>query len=158
MSNQSINIINISILKQELIFFKEDQIYRYPVSTSKYGEGNLINSNKTPLGQHMIAEKIGYNLPLGAVLKNRKWTGKICSETDNFQDLITSRIIWLKGMEQNYNLGGRVDTYQRYIYIHGTSCENQLGQKSSQGCIRMKNSDILELFELVQLGMPVVIS
>lgn len=128
-------------------------IVSYPISTSKYGIGNQAGSNKTPLGLHRIEDKIGANAPFGTIFKARQNTGKIAqlNQTDA-GDLITTRIMWLKGLEPNKNQGVGIDSYQRYIYIHGTVEENKIGQLASHGCIRMNNRDVIELFEQVKEG------
>ena len=139
----------------------------YDISSSKFGIGNLTNSYQTPLGLHTINDKIGANMPINTIFKGRKTLdGGMTIEDLNkpeyinfkkkhfeeFDDLITSRILWLKGCEEDVNLGGDVDTYKRFIYIHGTAHEQLIGQVASYGCIRMKNQDVIELFDLVDEG------
>lgn len=128
-------------------------ILSYPVSTSKYGIGNQARSNKTPLGLHRIEQKIGANAPFGMIFKARQSTGKIAEINQaNAGDLVTTRIMWLKGLEPNKNQGAGIDSYQRYIYIHGTVEENKIGQPASHGCIRMNNRDVIDLFKQVKEG------
>jgi hypothetical protein len=128
-------------------------IISYPISTSKYGIGSQARSNKTPLGLHRIEEKIGASAPLGTIFKARQNTGKIAEINQaGAGDLVTTRIMWLKGLEPNKNQGAGIDSYQRYIYIHGTVEENKIGQPASHGCIRMNNRDVIELFEQVKAG------
>lgn len=128
-------------------------IVSYPVSTSKYGIGNQARSNKTPLGLHRIEQKIGANVPSGMIFKARQNTGKIAEINQaGAGDLVTTRIMWLKGLEPNINQGAGIDSYQRYIYIHGTVEENKMGQPASHGCIRMNNLDVIKLFEQVKEG------
>jgi hypothetical protein len=128
-------------------------IVSYPVSTSKYGIGNQARSNKTPLGLHRIEQKIGANAPSGMIFKARQNTGKIAEINQaGAGDLVTTRIMWLKGLEPNKNQGAGIDSYQRYIYIHGTVEENKIGQPASHGCIRMNNLDVIKLFEQVKEG------
>jgi hypothetical protein len=130
----------------------------YPVSTAANGLGNRIESNKTPIGIHRIKQKIGGGEPRGMVFKSREATGHVSDKTDNREeDEITSRILWLDGMEQGFNKGGVHDTYSRYIYIHGTSDEERIGQAVSHGCIRMKNQDVIELFDEVIVNDLVII-
>ena len=120
----------------------------YPISTAARGMGNRVDSNMTPLGIHRVRQKIGGGQPRGMVFEARKPTGKIVRNLDNRdQDEITSRILWLDGMEQGVNRDGDCDTFSRYIYIHGTSDEKRIGEPVSAGCIRMKNDDVIALFE-----------
>ena len=141
-------IINISA--QNLTFYKKFQeISKYKISTSKYGEGSEEGSNKTPLGAHYIKEYIGKDEDLLTIFQNRlpinKKTKIIKDHQSSNEDIISSRILWLEGLEEGKNKGKNIDTYQRYIYIHGTNEEGLLGKKSSHGCIRMSNSDIIDL-------------
>jgi hypothetical protein len=115
-----------------------------------------MNSLGTPRGLHEIAERIGAGQPAGTVFKSRVPTGRHFSEipteeADRF-NLITSRILWLRGLEPGANLGGNVDSYRRYIYIHGTQREDRIGKPNSAGCILMRNLDIIELYEEVRAG------
>tara|TARA_B100000035_G_scaffold311888_1_gene322248 strand:+ start:5421 stop:5777 length:357 start_codon:yes stop_codon:yes gene_type:complete len=109
-----------------------------------------MNSYKTPTGLHSISSMIGYGLPAGTLFKHRKPTNKIIKQIprDN-RDYITSRILRLTGLEDGKNRGGNVDSYNRYIYIHGTPHHDKLGSKQSVGCIRMSDNDVMELFNLV---------
>ncbi|ATX79239.1 L,D-transpeptidase catalytic domain [Mariprofundus aestuarium] len=130
--------------------------YAYPVSTASNGVGNLSGSFQTPLGKHRIAEKIGDHLPLMTAFRARE---PFCiydpEHDDPKKDWILTRILWLTGCETGKNRRGKVDTYRRYIYIHGTHEEDKIGSPASHGCIRMKNEDMLELFEHVAVGEPV---
>ena len=130
----------------------------YKVSTSSKGAGNEISSYKTPLGMHCIYEKIGDNAPIGTLfINNTNKIVKIDSLTiNNNKDEITTRLMSLMG-KMNINKGGSVDSFKRGIYIHGTSNEKTIGQPSSHGCIRMKNNDIVELFNIVDKQTPVFI-
>lgn len=153
----------IDISDQLLFLFENDTcILNFPISSSKYGIGNQSGSNKTPLGLHLIARKIGSKVPYGGILKGRKFTGEVAEiytdETDTPKDVITSRILWLKGLEEGINKGDKIDSYSRYIYIHGTNEEGLIGKPSSHACIRMKNSDVIKLFEIISLKTPVYIS
>ena len=109
----------------------------------------------------IVSEKIGENLPLGAVFKGRKWTEEVIKpikeEIDIPEDVITSRILWLDGLEIGKNKGGNVDSKSRYIYIHGTAEEGLIGQPASLGCIRMLNDDVIEIFNKVRVGTQVLI-
>ncbi len=133
----------------------------YDVATSKYGIGNEYGSGKTPPGTHRIKEKFGDGARPGAIFKERRNTGKIAQifkdKTDIPEDLVTTRILWLAGQERGINKGGRIDTQARYIYIHGTPEEGLIGAPASRGCIRMRNADVVELFELVPEGTLVEI-
>ena len=118
--------------------------------------GQEKNSNKTPLGKHIIRAMIGGNLPIYSVIQGRRFTNQIWTnelkDTLATNDWILSRVIWLSGKEIGKNRLGNVDTMQRYIYIHGTNEEHLLGTPSSHGCIRMSNKDVIELFDLVSVG------
>ena len=151
-------IIIISISEQRLFLMQGNKLIgSFPVSSAKAGTGNLSGSYQTPLGVHVIAEKIGDNAPLGSIFKGRINTGKtarILTEKDSrsTEDLITSRILWLSGLQAGINKGGSNDTYKRYIYIHGTQEEGRLGSPASHGCIRMANQAVIDLFEQVNVG------
>ena len=141
------NFIYIGVKRQKLYLFEANIISKiYKVSTSLKGAGNEMSSYKTPLGLHFIYEKIGNNAPIGTLFINKKNTNKIV-EIDSLtlnqnKDEITTRLMSLMGKELNINKGGRVDTFKRGIYIHGTSNEKSIGKPSSHGCIRMKNNDM----------------
>jgi len=137
---------------------KDSVLSSYPISTSKYGIGNNSGSNKTPLGRHRIVSKLGRNAPLGAIFKRRRNIGKIAKTCKNGTDLITTRILRLEGLEKGLNRGKGVDSFQRCIYIHGTPEENIIGKPASHGCIRMKNRDIIKLFDSVKRNTLVAIN
>lgn len=144
--------IRVDISEQTLFLFDGDSLIRkYPVSTSRYGTGNRMESLKTPLGWHRVRQKIGGGEPLGAIFVSRQSTGKqaaiFTDSTDVSEDLILTRILWLEGCEPGLNQGGNNDTGRRYIYIHGTQEEGLIGQPASRGCIRMRNRDIIDLFD-----------
>lgn len=153
----------ISIPDQRLYLVKNLKIEQiYPISTSKNAPSCIANSFGTPWGRHEIAEKIGESIPLGTVFKSRQSTGKLFQDYPLEAGLITSRILWLKGLEEGVNRGQTqeglcCDTYARYIYIHGTSKEDQIGTPFSQGCINMKNQDVIDLFERAGVGDSVFI-
>jgi lipoprotein-anchoring transpeptidase ErfK/SrfK len=155
--------IKINVSKQLLSLLDErgEILRQYPVSTSKYGTGNENGSEKTPLGLHRIKDKIGGAMPVNEVFIGRVPHGNLeeCQArgVDLPDDVIMSRIMWLDGMEPGHNKGGYVDTYQRYIYIHGTNHEDNIGTPNSIGCIRMRNQDVVDLFRLVQVGSEVLI-
>ncbi len=133
----------------------------YPVSTSRYGIGNRLNSNQTPLGGHRIARKIGAGVPANTIFKNRVNTLTVSainlSDRPSADDRITSRILWLDGLEPGVNKGKRVDSFKRQIYIHGTADEGLIGKPASHGCIRMRNADVVQLFDWAQVGTTVTI-
>ena len=161
-SHSQNNEIIVDISQQRLYLFKDDNlVVSFPVSTSKYGEGQIENSFKTPLGLHEIKQKIGNNAPINTIFTARENTNKTAEiqikPSDTVDDFVTSRILWLDGLENGVNRGAGVDSYRRYIYIHGTHEEGLIGQKASQGCIRMFNNDVIELFDMVTEGTKVQI-
>ena len=133
----------------------------YPVSTAINGAGERMGSEQTPRGWHRIRAKIGAGCPLGTVFVGRRPTGEIYSEAlDRAQpgrDWILTRILWLCGNEPGRNRFGDVDTMRRYIYIHGCPDSAPVGQPGSHGCVRMRNADILALYQQVSVGLPVLI-
>jgi len=155
--------IAVSLATQRLDLLDDDTpICSYQVSTAANGAGEQAGSYCTPRGRHRIRAKIGAGLPLGAVLRGRRPTGEICDDAawraDPQRDWILTRILWLCGEERGFNRGGSVDTFRRYIYLHGTPDAVDLSLPGSRGCIRMRNADIVELFELVDAGTPVAIA
>ena len=154
--------ILIYVKEQRLDLLEHEQVIKsYQVSTAKNGTGELIGSECTPRGKHCIKLKIGENCPVNSVFVGRRPTGEIYSERLQAEsperDWILSRIIWLEGLEKNINRGGQCDTLKRYIYIHGTPDSEIMGIPNSHGCIRMKNKDIIELFDMVYNHMQVTI-
>jgi len=153
-------IIVIDSIRQRLhwIDIEDDSNRSYPISTAANGMGNRIDSYKTPFGIHRVRQKIGGGQPRGMVFEAREPVGRVAHDLDNRdKDEITSRILWLDGLEQGINRDGAYDTYSRYIYIHGTSDEKRIGEPVSAGCIRMKNDDVIELFEDVLVNDLVLI-
>jgi L,D-transpeptidase YbiS len=128
----------------------------YMVSTSRFGIGQEKNSNCTPLGLHRVARKVGGGWPAGAVFKSRKMMGYVWNGLPKAP--ITHRIFWLEGMEPGFNRGGNVDTFERYIYIHGTGDEPTLGRPASSGCIHVRGSELLPLYDLLPVGTLIWIS
>jgi lipoprotein-anchoring transpeptidase ErfK/SrfK len=128
----------------------EEIIRSYPISTSCFGLGSEEGSMKTPVGRFRIGEKIGAEAPTGTVFKERQPVGP--GEFSLDDDLVMSRILWLDGLEEH-----NANTHDRYIYIHGTNHEDKIGEPASHGCVRMKNADLVELFDLVDIETPVVI-
>ena len=155
-------LIAVNIRSQELFLLSKGNIEQvYSISTSAYGTGSKENSFKTPLGKHKISEKIGERLPEGAILKGRRWTGAIANiikePIDTEFDVVTSRILWLTGLEEGKNQGPGVDSKSRYIYIHGTAEEGLIGKPASDGCVRMYNDDVITLFDKVDTDTEVLI-
>jgi L,D-transpeptidase YbiS len=134
---------------------------QFSVSTSKFGPGEEVDSGCTPRGAHVIRSLIGSGLPAGTCFTGRRHTGEFwtqeLAESTPDRDWILSRIIWLSGCEPGYNRLGTVDTMRRYIYIHGTPDTEPMGVPFSHGCIRMRNADVIKLFDLVTVGMSVEI-
>lgn len=152
----------VSVKRQKIFYIKNGDVEKiFLISTAKKGLGQEIHSEKTPEGLHQIKQMIGSNLPKDAILREREYSGEIATiytdETDVEDDFVTSRIMWLEGLESGINRGGNVDSYSRYIYIHGTPEEGLIGKPASHGCVRMKNSEVIELFDLVQVNTPVLI-
>lgn len=155
LSNQ---FLIVSPSRQLNFYFYYGQVYLQLNSTATKGIGNIANSNKTPYGAHVIEEKIGEGAPLNAVFRDRVWNGDIWDPTQrNDEDLILTRVLWLKGLERGVNLGGNVDSYRRFIYFHSTNEPEQIGQPASHGCIRMFNEDILDMFGRIAEGTLVYI-
>ena len=142
--------IDISVAKQRLVLKRGRKTLRsYPISTSRFGTGSEEGSLKTPLGRFRVGDKIGHGAAAGTIFKARVALkpGDPLPETEDF---ITSRILWLDGLDE-----ANANTRARYIYIHGTKQEDRIGTRDSHGCIRMRNADIIELFDLVEEGTPV---
>ena len=154
--------IRIDAAKQELTLVDDDKlIKRYAVSTAKNGLGEKNGSFCTPRGKHIIRAKIGAGLPQGAVFVRRRPTGEVWTPEMHAKypgrDWILTRILWLSGKERGKNRLGDVDTMRRYIYIHGSPDTAEMGKPGSIGCVRMRNKDIVELFDLVPPYTPVEI-
>ncbi len=136
-------------------------IEQYQISTAAKGVGEVENSECTPRGRHVIDEKIGAGAELNTVFVGRRATGEIYTAelgaTAPGRDWILTRILWLRGLERGRNLGPGVDTKQRYIYIHGTPAETDMSVPGSRGCVRMRNEDVVELFDYVKVGTLVEI-
>ncbi|MHC4855807.1 MAG: L,D-transpeptidase family protein, partial [Planctomycetota bacterium] len=149
----------VSIEKQEAALIDNHRIVkRYRCSTAANGAGNRVDSGRTPLGWHTIGAKIGDGLQMGAVLKDRQWTGQVWKGEDTEKDLILSRILWLEGLQDGVNRGGNVDSYSRYIYIHGTNAVNELGRPASAGCVRLDPVEVIDLYDRVEAGTCVLIT
>jgi|SRR6056297_724034 len=154
--------IEIDLVAQQLLLLRRGQpAGSWPVSTAARGAGEREGSQQTPRGRHVVRARIGAGLPPGAVLVGRRPTGETWSpelaRAHPERDWILSRILWLSGLERGRNRLGEVDTMRRYIYIHGTPDDQPMGVPGSHGCIRMRNEDVIELFELAPPGTPVLI-
>src|SRR5471030_397462 len=152
----AVRVLVVRLGAQTLQLYCEGALVRaWPVSTSLRPPSNLKNSLGTPRGLHEIAERIGAGQPPGMVFKGRVPTGRHFRELgdeENRANLITTRILWLRGLEPGVNQGGDVDTHSRYIYLHGTNHEDKIGQPCSAGCVLLRNLDIIELYEEVRAG------
>lgn len=157
------NIV-ISIAKQTLTVLNEAGLLlaQYPVSTALKGAGEEKGSYCTPRGKHVIRAKVGADAPINSVFKGRRATGEVWTPELGAQfperDWILTRILWLSGCEPGRNRLGNVDSMQRYIYIHGTPDIEPMNEPRSHGCVRMRNADVVELFELVPVHTPVLIT
>src|SRR5581483_4160471 len=144
--------IHVSI-QDQVLTLREDEtpIRSYPVSTSRFGIGTEEGSFKTPVGRFRVADKIGGDMPAGTIFRSR-----VPLKPDDphppTDDLVMSRILWLDGLDEH-----NANTRDRFIYIHGTKHENKIGSPDSCGCIRMRNADVVELFDLVDHDTPVII-
>ncbi|MBA3961976.1 MAG: L,D-transpeptidase [Chthoniobacterales bacterium] len=144
----------VSIPEQQLALLQDGHLVAtYPVSTSKFGLGDIPGSKGTPLGEFEIANKIGGDAPSGAVFKDRRRTGEIVPPDAPGRDPIVTRILWLRGLERQNALA-----YSRYIYIHGTPEERNIGLPVSYGCVRMRSRDVIQLFATVGSGARVTIA
>lgn len=155
--------IVIDLRQQKLRYYREGICqHAYLISSAVNGPGELAGSEQTPRGMHYIRAKIGKGLPVNAVLRGRRFTGEIYSaglaRSKPEADWILTRILWLCGSEVGKNRLGQVDSMRRYIYIHGTPDSEPMGVPKSHGCIRMRNRNIIELFERVSVGCPVDIN
>lgn len=148
-----LHVMEVSVPQQKMALYRQGELVKtYPVSTSKFGLGDEKGSYRTPLGKMEVAQKIGDGAPNGAVFKSRKWTGEILKPDAPGRDPIVSRILWLNGLEpKNQN------AFSRYIYIHGTNAERDVGKPVSYGCVRMKSRDIIDLYGKVGEGAKVFV-
>ena len=150
--------ILISVPQQSLELYGDDGklLKRYSVSTSRYGVGEINGSNKTPRGRHIVRAKIGAGQPANTVFRGRRPTGEIWSpelgDKHPGRDWMLTRLLWLSGREPGFNRLGKVDSMRRYIYIHGSPDTAEMGKPGSIGCIRMRNADVIELFDLTPVG------
>ncbi len=148
------NKMIVSVADQKMLLLHDGNPVRtYPVSTSRFGLGDGPRTNHTPLGRLAVAEKIGSGAPSGAVFKSRRPTGEVLRPNAPGRDPIVTRILWLRGLEP-----GNRNAHGRYIYIHGTPREDDLGKPASYGCIRMASRDIIDLYNRVGKGAEVFIT
>jgi L,D-transpeptidase catalytic domain len=159
MTNQI--IINLKLQKMSLL--QDNQCIReYMISSAKNGVGEINGSEQTPRGWHIIRAKIGKDCPINTVFVQRRPTGEIYTpelkKTSPQHDWILTRIIWLSGLEIGKNRLGNVDTMRRFIYIHGTPDDVKMGTTGSKGCIRMRNADIIDIFDIVPVGTRVLMA
>jgi hypothetical protein len=155
-------LLFVSIENQKMYHIKEGEIVKqYTISSSEYGTGSKAGSNKTPLGLHKAKSKYGDETPINGRMIGRVFYGQIATIYKDKQksktDDVTSRIFWLEGLEKGKNKGEGIDSYKRYIYIHGTSEEGRLGTPASHGCIRMKNKEVIDLYKIIEVGTLVLI-
>ena len=156
--------IEISLPRQQLTVFDAQGgvLAQYPVSTSLRGPGEEKGSFRTPRGRHIVRAKIGDGMPVNSVFVGRRPTGEIWTPELGTRhpgrDFILTRILWLSGCDPGHNRLGNVDSMQRYIYIHGTPDSEPMGAPHSHGCVRMRNADVLRLFDAVPVGTPVLIT
>jgi len=152
------HLLAVNIATQTVSWYAEGKFVRQlPASTSRFGIGQIEGSNCTPLGLHRIAEKIGAGEPPGTVFKHRRIIGH--TSNPQFADAkITTRILWLEGLEPGFNRGGNLDSHARYIYIHGTADQNSIGQPASHGCIHLADADLIPLFDVLESGTLVWIA
>jgi hypothetical protein len=143
----------VSIPEQKLAVVVNDKVYKsYRISTSRYGEGDALGSWCTPTGRLAVATKIGASVPFGGVFQGRRYTGEVLSINAPGRDPIVSRIIWLRGLDYTNK-----NAFHRCIYIHGTPEEDALGKKASYGCIRMRSTDVIEIFNWITVGTEVAV-
>jgi len=148
------HVVHVCVPEQRMTVFEHGRpIARYPVSTSKFGVGDVPGSNRTPLGKMAVAQKIGAGAPLGMKFKSRQPTGEIVAVNAPGRDPIVTRILWLRGLEAR-----NARAFERMIYIHGTPEEARIGTPASYGCIRMRSKDVAELFDTLGKGAQVIVS
>jgi len=156
-------VVVVRVDQQRLYVWEAGRVTEiFDVSTSARGVGFEEGTFKTPLGLHRIAERFGDSAPRGTIFRARGNTGQIAEiltepGAQSPRDNITSRILWLEGLEPGINRGGNVDSLRRYIYIHGTDEEGRIGEPASEGCVRMRNDEVIELFPRLPVGTLVMI-
>lgn len=163
------HLLTVSVARQRMLLFEKTarngcaELFaryqmqrRFIVSTSRFGVGQTVNSNQTPLGLHRVAQKIGGGHPIGTVFKSRRAVGFTWQGMP--EGGIAHRILWLEGLEPGFNRGGDVDTFRRYVYIHGFGDETTLGRPQSRGCIHLAASDLIPLYDRIAEGTLVWIA
>ena len=151
-------VLAVNIHRQTVSLYERNSLVKtYPCSTSRFGIGEVLNSMRTPRGLHRIAEKVGDGEPAGTIFRDREVIGTV-AERGIKAGTITTRIMWLEGLEPGYNQGGNVDTHERTIYIHGTGDQASLGRPASHGCIHLADPDLISLFDLLPSGTLVWIA
>jgi lipoprotein-anchoring transpeptidase ErfK/SrfK len=155
-------ILKVAVKTQQMQVVENGKIIKiYAISTAKNGVGEVYGSEQTPRGLHVIRAKIGANAPADTVFVKRRPTGEIYTPELKaafpLRDWILTRICWLSGLEVGKNRLGKVDTMRRYVYIHGTPDDVKMGAPGSKGCIRMRNQDLIELFNYTPVGTRVLI-
>jgi lipoprotein-anchoring transpeptidase ErfK/SrfK len=145
--------VEVSVPDQRLrVFDGLEEVASFVISTSKFGLGSDEGSNKTPLGEFEIGEKIGDGAEPRTIFRSREVVGVWDAEHPPEEDLVLTRILWLHGRED-----GNANTRERYIYIHGTNQEELIGTEASHGCVRMRNDEVIDLYEMLEVGTPVTI-
>lgn len=160
--NEFTDFVYVAVKQQRMYYILNGKLEQvYIISTAEKGPGTNYGSFQTPVGLHIIKEKVGDDVPPGGIIKEKVYTGLISKIENSDQktgiDIITTRVLHLKGLETGLNEGGEHDSYSRGIFIHGTHEEGLLGKPASKGCIRMANSDIIRFYEISKIGMPVII-
>jgi hypothetical protein len=151
-------LLTVNVSKQSVLLFEQGKFAKeFPCSTSRFGIGQIEGSNRTPLGLHRIAEKIGDGEPAGTIYQGREIVGHV-KELGVAAGKITTRIMWLEGLEPGFNQGGQVDSHDRYIYIHGVGDQAAIGRPGSYGCIHLTDRDLIALFDLLPSGTLVWIA
>lgn len=152
------HVFTVNIADQTAALYTDGKFIKtFSCSTSKFGIGELKNSRCTPRGLHRIAEKIGDGEPAGTIFKSREIVGTV-AELGVKAGRITTRIMWLDGLEPGFNQGGDVDTHERFVYIHGTGDQTSVGRPDSHGCIHLMDEDLIAMFDLLPSGTLVWIS
>jgi L,D-transpeptidase catalytic domain len=149
-------VLIVSVAKQTVLLFEKDFaplrhcVKKFRCSTSRFGISQIEGSNGTPLGLHRVVEKIGGGWPVGTVFKGRQPIGYTWQGMPEAK--ITTRILWLEGLEPGFNRGGNVDSHARYIYFHGTGDETTIGRPASYGCVHLAAKDLVPLFDMLPSG------
>lgn len=160
------DVLYIQVSNQRMFHVRGRRLMtEYHIATATNGLGSETNSFRTPTGLHRVSEKYGDGVPMYGIFKDRRFTGELADPSQDGtpgsqgmdKDWITSRILWLDGVEPGHNKGGGKDSHERYIYIHGTANERSIGTPSSRGCIRMRNADVIALYDQVPIGALVVV-